>query len=117
MRFKQMWQLPRGNKPLYAWKPLPPDGYVALGMVCTASDAAPDVSSIRCVPAAWCTVTKFTPVKVWDDSGAGGGKPGSIWIVNPHGLIAIVAGHDAPKETFYELSSSSYPLEEYGVKN
>lgn len=31
-KFKQVWHLTRGGKSLYAWKPIPPDGFVALGM-------------------------------------------------------------------------------------
>jgi Vacuolar protein sorting-associated protein 62 len=115
-RFKQIWHLPRGNKPIYAWKAIPPEGYTAIGMIISNSEEPPDVTSMRCVPNSWCIVSKVVPVKVWDDSGAGGGKPGSIWVVNSHGLVAFVAGHEAPKESFYELASSSFSLEEYAVK-
>ena len=112
LRFKQVWHLARGTKPLYAWKPVAPEGYCALGMVCTTSEAPPNVDVMRCVPSHWCIVTQFLPMKIWDDSGAGGGKPGSIWVVNPHGLIAFVAGHDAPRDTFHELKYSTLPLDE-----
>lgn len=116
LRFKQVWHIPRGSKPMYAWKAVAPEGYTAIGMVVTNSESPPEVTCMRCVPNGWCVASKTAPVKVWDDSGAGGGKPGSIWVVNSHGLVAFVAGHDAPKETFYELSSTSYSLEEFGIR-
>lgn len=115
LRYKQMWHLARGVKPLYAWKPIPPDGFIALGVVCTTSEVPPSIDAVHCVPSRWCMVTKFNPVKIWDDSGAGGGRPGSIWIINPHGLITLVPGHDAPKDCFHELLHSSFPLEELGI--
>ena len=37
LRFKQVWHMARGAKSLYAWKALAPEGFVALGMVCTAN--------------------------------------------------------------------------------
>lgn len=66
---------------------------------------------MRCVPASWCIPTTVTPVKVWDDTGAGGGKPGSIWTVNSLEMVAVVAGHEAPKEKFYEFKSPSFSLD------
>jgi hypothetical protein len=33
---------------------------------------------------------------VWDDTGAGGGKAGSMWIVNDMNMVIIVPGHDPP---------------------
>lgn len=37
LRFKQVWHLTRGSKSLYAWKAVPPEGFVTLGMICTSS--------------------------------------------------------------------------------
>jgi hypothetical protein len=37
LRFKQVWHMARGSKSLYAWKAVAPDGFLALGMVCSAS--------------------------------------------------------------------------------
>jgi len=111
LRYKQVWHLSRGVKPFYAWKPLAPDNFVALGMVCTTTDEPPDVTVMRCVPLAWCKPTTVHPTKVWDDSGAGGGKPGSIWTINSMDMVAVVVGHDPPKEEFYEFNSSRFFLE------
>lgn len=73
------------------------------------ADANPDPSIVRCLPAQWCVPTTFHPVKIWDDSGAGGGKPGSIWVINTLGMTAIGDGLNKPTgETFYELSTSRF---------
>ncbi len=68
---------------------------------------------MRCVPSTWCVPSKVSPVKIWDDSGAGGGKPGSMWTINSYDMIAIIPGHEPPKETFYELSSNRFFMDAY----
>ena len=105
-KYKQVWHLTRGGKSLYAWKPMAPDGFVALGMMATSSDIPPELKAMRCVPESWCLPSKNPPFKIWDDTGAGGGKPGSIWVINSLDMVVIVAGHEAPMETFYELNSA-----------
>lgn len=75
-------------------------------MMATASDAPPDLKSMRCVPECWCIPVKKPPFKIWDDTGAGGGKPGSIWVVNSLDMVAIVPGHDVPTDIFYEINSA-----------
>lgn len=75
------------------------------------SDEPPDITSMRSVPASWCIPSTVTPTKIWDDTGAGGGKPGSIWTVNSLDMVAVVAGHESPKDIFYEFKSLSFSLE------
>ena len=71
----------------------------------------PDVKSMRCLPASWVVPTGVVPIKIWDDTGAGGGKPGSIWIINTMDMVAFSAGHDAPTEQFYELHTNKFFVE------
>ena len=71
------------------------------------------MTCMRCVPAAWCVPTSVIPTKVWDDTGAGGGKPGSIWTVNSLDMVAVVAGHEAPKEVFYDLKNNRFFVDQY----
>lgn len=97
---------------LYAWRPIAPDDFVALGVVCTTTEDPPPADSIRCVPRRWVQPTSVTPIQVWNDTGAGGGRPGSIWIINSMDHITVVAGHEAPKETFYELASNRFFMSE-----
>jgi hypothetical protein len=115
LRFKEQWHMARADKYLYAWRPIPPEGYIALGMVCTGSPEPPDVTSLRCVPEKWCAPTTTKPTKVWDDTGAGGGKPGSIWRINNMDMICVVAGHDAPTKDgpFYDLKSHRFFVDQF----
>ena len=57
---------------------------------------------------AWASKSTVVPKKLWDDSGSGGGRPGSIWIVNSMDMIAFVPGHDAPKDDFFDLNSTKF---------
>lgn len=77
------------------------------------ADEPPDVTCMRCVPAAWCVPSSITPTKIWDDTGAGGGKPGSIWTVNALDMVAVVAGHEAPKEIFYDMKNNRFFVDQY----
>jgi hypothetical protein len=113
LRFKQAWHLARGDRFLYAWKAVAPEGFLALGTICSTTDEPPDVSCMRCVPAAWCIPSSVTPTKLWDDTGSGGGKPGSIWTVNSMDMMTIVAGHEPPKEIFYELKNNRFFVDQF----
>ena len=77
------------------------------------SEEPPDVTLVRCIPEKWCAPTTTRPTKVWDDTGAGGGKPGSIWTINNMDMIAVVPGHDAPKEQFFELKSQRFFIDQF----
>ena len=68
----------------------------------------PELEAMRCVPAKWCNPTSISPIKLWDDTGSAGGRPGSIWVINSMDMICVTAGHEAPKETFYELMSNRF---------
>lgn len=76
-------------------------------MICTIKDDPPDVKVMRCVPFSWCVKSSVAPRKIWDDTGAGGGKPGSVWVINTLEMIAVVPGHEAPTDDFYDLEAES----------
>ena len=71
-------------------KPIPPEGYASLGQLFTSTDRPPDVRTIHCVPSSWVIKSTRPPRKVWDDTGAGGGKAGSMWIVNNMNMVIII---------------------------
>jgi hypothetical protein len=104
VRFKRLWHMKRGENALYSWTAVAPDGFIALGQVITQLDEDPDPDCIRCIPKEWAAKSITTPQRVWDDTGAGGGKPGSMWVINSQGLIAMVPGHDAPKEQYWDFA-------------
>jgi hypothetical protein len=37
LRFRQVWHFARGAKSLFAWKAQPPEGFIAMGMICTTT--------------------------------------------------------------------------------
>jgi hypothetical protein len=115
LRYKQVWHFARGDRSLYAWKAVAPENFVALGMICTTTDDEPPVDAMRCVPQKWCAPSQIKPVKIWDDTGAAGGRPGSIWIVNSLDLIAVIPGHDPPKESFLDISSNRFFIDPTNV--
>ena len=101
VNYRQVWACMKGKTPLVVWRPLPPEGFVALGMLVTADETPPPVESIHCVPAGWTAPVRGVPAAslVWDDAGLGG-KPGALWSVADGGLglMACAAGHGAPDE-------------------
>ncbi|KAK3275080.1 hypothetical protein CYMTET_16769 [Cymbomonas tetramitiformis] len=69
------WRQSRGHQSLWVWTPVPPEGYVALGFVCTTSPEAPEVGLMRCVAERFATEAEAT-VQIWNDAGSGGGTMG-----------------------------------------
>jgi hypothetical protein len=108
IRFHQVWNQQRGGRKFYAWRAVPPSSaFIAMGMVGTTDEDPPSVECMRCVPMAWVKPTTMKPKLLWDDSGTGG-RRGSVWLINSLNLIAVVQGHEAPKETFYEFQQKRF---------
>jgi len=116
VRFKQVWSQQHGGSPFYAWKPVPPSpNFVTLGMLATTIDEPPSVTSIRCVPRHWCVKSELSPIKLWQDAGASGGKPGSIWVVNSLRTLVAAEGHGEPQEKFFDLMKTVYILDDKDI--
>uniref|UniRef100_A0A7S3AUZ7 Uncharacterized protein n=1 Tax=Haptolina ericina TaxID=156174 RepID=A0A7S3AUZ7_9EUKA len=117
VRLAQCWsKRSRGQRQVYAWEAVPPEGFVAMGMLCSTEDDGvdahpPPIESIRCVPRSWVRPSRTQPQKVWDDSGSSGTQ-GSIWVINNLRLIAVTAGHEMPAGPFYEFKSEHSFLSE-----
>ena len=94
-RFRQVWGQEWKSSAVYAWAPVPPPGFVALGMILTIKPQAPHVSSVRCLPEKWAVKPSMEPQLVWTNEGSGG-RPASIWLVNSLGLLYVNAGHNPP---------------------
>jgi hypothetical protein len=107
LRFHLVWSETQGKRDLYAWRPVPPKGFLALGMVTTQTDTPPPLAIMQCVPKSWCVPSKKKPVCVWTDGGTGG-RPGSIWQVGSCRLIEIVQGHETPKGPFWDIRSDRF---------
>ena len=100
-----------GAQPFFAWRAVPPSAdFVALGMVGTATEGAPPRECMRCVPRAWVSESKVKPQLRWSDSGASGGRAGSLWSVTSLGLMAVSPSHAPPAGPFYELKKKRFFL-------
>ena len=97
VRFRQVWGQEWKSSALYAWSPVPPPGFVAVGMVLTTTPQPPDLASVRCLPERWAVKPSVAPQLVWSNEGTGG-RPASIWLVNSLGLLYVTIGHNAPPE-------------------
>jgi hypothetical protein len=64
------------------WRPVPPDGYVALGSVCSNSHEKPSLNSIRCVRADLVTASSNSD-PLWNDKGSGARQSISVWSAVP----------------------------------
>ena len=98
LRFKLVWSQLHGCQPIFIWKPIPPSpAFVSLGMLATTSEEPPAMAQIRCVPKHWCHApNRQKPTKIWQDTGASGGRPGSVWIVNSLKTLFAVDGTGEP---------------------
>lgn len=69
-----------GDQDVAFWKPIAPEGYVAMGMVATASYEKPGLQEVICIKKDL-TVEGFAKAEVWNDKGSGGDQDISVWDV------------------------------------
>ncbi len=63
------------------WKPVPPEGYVAMGMVCCIGYDKPTLNAVRCVRADL-AVDAYIGNSIWNDKGSGAHLDFSAWDVH-----------------------------------
>lgn len=64
------------------WRPIPPDGYEALGLVCSNDHAKPSLNAVRCVRADL-VIGSSNANLIWSDKGSGAKQDFSAWSVLP----------------------------------
>lgn len=72
--FVKYWEKPaRDGNAMFVWKPIPPEGYAAVGQVITINDEDPRYvhRQLRCLPKK-CLVKLETGKQIWNDAGTGG---------------------------------------------
>jgi hypothetical protein len=88
------------------WKPVPPEGYVAMGMVCCIGYDKPTLNAIRCVRADL-VVDAYIGNPIWSDKGSGSRMDFSAWDIHTPDVqpaeAYIAAG------TFYGADSWTRP--------
>ncbi|QJI34514.1 Vps62-related protein [Pseudomonas sp. ADAK13] len=63
------------------WKPVPPEGYVAMGMACCIGYDKPTLNAVRCVRADL-AVDAYIGNAIWNDKGSGARMDFSAWDVH-----------------------------------
>lgn len=92
------------------WRPVPPTGYVAMGLVCSNDHGKPSVNAVRCVRADL-VVAADVGDGIWDDKGSGATLKFSAWNIAPRpaapgeihfvpGTFIGVAGYNRPATQF-----------------
>jgi hypothetical protein len=64
------------------WRPIPPTGYVALGMVCSNGRDKPLSNTVRCVREDL-VIASSVSNRIWSDSGSGAKQDFSAWGIEP----------------------------------
>ena len=111
-RFHLKWHKEDGEQKLYCWQAVPPDPkWVAVGMIFTTTADTPPLSALRCVPRRWVVPSTMQPTLLWNDAGSGG-RPGSLWRMNEHGLLAANKGfpYAAPSGTAWRFKAMTWGL-------
>ena len=64
------------------WRPIPPAGYVALGLVCANDYNKPSLNAVRCVRADLVIAANVSDL-IWNDKGSGAKMSFSAWSIEP----------------------------------
>lgn len=86
--FEQVWRSAGSttDADCTIWRPVPPDGYIALGLVCSDRDK-PSLNTVRCVRADL-VIGAFVGDFIWNDKGSGAKQDFSAWSVQPSAAAA-----------------------------
>ncbi|WP_137804055.1 Vps62-related protein [Pseudomonas sp. G(2018)] len=88
------------------WRPIPPAGYVALGMVCSNDHVKPSLNAVRCVRADL-VIASHVGSFIWSDEGSGARQNFSAWNIEPP-TAAAGEIYFAPG-TFFGVQSHNKP--------
>lgn len=78
--FEKVWEHsgPRHRNAVSIWRPIAPEGYVALGLVCGVGNDKPPRNTIRCVREDL-TTHAYVDQLIWSDKGSGAARDFSAW--------------------------------------
>lgn len=95
------------KRDLSIWKPIAPEGYVALGSVCSGDHEKPSFNAVRCVREDLVVAARGLE-PIWNDKSSGARQSVSIWSAVPSGA-EVGEIHLAPG-TFTGLSGYTRPV-------
>jgi hypothetical protein len=86
--FEQVWKDTGSGarKDCTLWRPIPPEGYVSLGLVCSDHEK-PLLSAVRCVREDLVIASSLGDL-IWDDKGSGAKQNFSGWNIDPPAAAA-----------------------------
>lgn len=85
--FEQVWRYSGSGADGAIWRPIPPDGYVALGLVCSNDHEKPSLNAVRCVRADLVIASSVGDL-IWNDRGSGARQDFSTWSIDPPAAAA-----------------------------
>ena len=82
--FELIWKDSGSNsrRDMSIWRPIPPEGYVALGSVCSSSHEKPSFNAVRCVREDLVIASGLSE-HLWNDKGSGARQNVSAWSAVP----------------------------------
>ncbi|CAN8104434.1 unnamed protein product [Discula destructiva] len=83
-----------GSRDGAIWRPKAPDGYTALGDVCTNGYSAPSLDDIWCVRNELLSPGQYDGSCIWNDHGSKGTDSIAVWAVSPRDLSSLVLNSD-----------------------
>jgi hypothetical protein len=109
LKFEEVWSDHKSGakRDGSMWRPVPPEGYVALGLVCNAGYSEPSPEVMRCVRADL-VVPAIPGELIWDDRNTGASRDFGSWEIDapgaPEGEIYFTPG------TFIGQASHTKPV-------
>ena len=95
------------------WRPIPPDGYVAMGQVCGVDYDKPSRSAVRCLRADLVASARVGS-SIWNDKGSGAARDFSAWSIMAAGAapgeINLAPGTFIASADYARPTSPSYSL-------
>ena len=85
------------NYKISIWKPIPPEGFIALGCVVNRSYKKPSVKLIKCVGGDYVNETELGKM-VWDNKGTTDKDTVSLWIIPGYNLFLASPSFFKPNE-------------------
>ena len=80
--YEQIWKSSDSGSSGAIWRPIPPDGYVALGLVCSNGHDKPSLNAVRCVRTDLVIASNVGDL-IWNDKGSGAKVDFSAWSITP----------------------------------
>ena len=107
--FELMWN----SNNLYIWKPIPGDGYVALGVAVTLNKTPPDKTLFCCVAIEFTSEVLLENTPFWSSKGNNPNNPVSLWEVPSKNYFISNTAYTKPSEFSQPVYSINLEATDY----